>query len=348
MEEIYLNTAATGRVESEYIKQSSKNYKHLNENPSDFAEKWFEKEIPEIKDLVADRFGAHKDQVALIPNFSFGINAVLNALPENSNVLYYDKDYPSLVDPLQHKNFNIITFNDRAGFTIFPETIERFIRKHFIDFLLISHVQWLSGFKIDLKIIASICKRNNVRIIVDATQSAGAVDINFEKSGVDVMIFSNYKWLNSGFGNGVLLMKEDFLEAFPPKISGMHSYDIIKGKMVLEPNIKFYEPGHQNLFGLSILKQVLENRSRKDIKKIAERNQKLTKLFIDNFKHSKLKILGTKNMANRSSIVYVQGGEKLHEYLSKNGVITSIRGGNVRISFHYYNKKKEVEKSLPS
>ncbi len=346
MTQIYLNTAATGKVDPEHIKQANKKYKSLSESPSQFAEAWFESEVPKIKELVADRFGAQTKEVALVPNFSFGINAVLNALPENSNVLCYKKDYPSLIDPLHYKNFNIIEFSDRGGFTIYPETIERFIRKHYIDFLVISHVQWLTGFKTNLSLVSEICKRNNVRLIVDATQSAGAVAIDFDQSGIDVMIFSNYKWLNAGFGTGCLLMKGDFLHEFPPKISGMHSYEMIDGEMVLEPSIKFYEPGHQNLFGLEILKQVLESRTKKEIQKIEKKNQKLTKFFLENFKQRNIKALGAKDLNSRSSIVYLKGGEDLHQYLSKHQVISSFRGGHVRLSFHFDNKKKEVEKAI--
>ena len=280
----------------------------------------------------------------MIPNFSFGVNAVLNSLPENSNVLCYNKDYPSLIDPLHYKNFNVFQFEDRDGFTIYPETIERYIRKHFIDFLVLSHVQWLTGFKSDLKEVADICRRNSVRLIIDATQSAGANEIDFSNSGIDVVIFSNYKWLNAGFGNGVMLMRKSFVADFPPKMSGMHSYEMIDGKMVLEPSIKFYEPGHQNLYGFEIFKQVLENRSKKDILEIQKKNRKLAKLFLDSL-DEKVEVLGIRSTEHRSSIVYLQGDENLHQYLLSKGIICSFRGGNVRLSFHYDNKKKEVLKA---
>ncbi|MEZ4938683.1 MAG: aminotransferase class V-fold PLP-dependent enzyme [Crocinitomicaceae bacterium] len=344
MKEIYLNTAATGRIEPQYISQAYQKYKKLTGNASVFAEKWFEKELPKIKKLTADRFGAAGHEVALIPNFSFGINAVLNALPENSNVLCYNKDYPSLIDPLHYKNFNVFQFEDRDGFTIYPETIERYIRKHFIDFLVLSHVQWLTGFKSDLNEIGDICKRNSVRLIVDATQSAGANDISFSNSEVDAMLFSSYKWLNSGFGNGILLMKSTFLKDFPPKISGMHSYELIEGKLILEPSIRFYEPGHQNLFGFEIFKQVLENRTKKDIRNIEKKNSKMTRYFFE-ILSEKVPVIGIRGTEHRSSIVYIEGNEKLHQYMLSKGIVCSFRGGNVRISFHFDNKKKEIDRA---
>lgn len=345
MKEIYLNTAATGRIHSEYISKASKKYQKLTQNASTFAENWFDTELPKIKRLIENRFGALDGEVALVPNFSFGVNAVLNSLPENSNVLCYKKDYPSLIDPLHYKNFNVFEFEDVDGFKIYPETIERYIRKHYIDFLVLSHVQWLTGFESDLSSIAAICKRNNVRLIVDATQSAGVVPIDFDNMAVDVMLFSNYKWLNAGFGTGVLLMKKSFIQDFPPKISGMHSYEMIDGKPVLKPSVKCYEPGHQNLFGFEILKQVLEERSLKEIKGIRKRNQKLTTLFLEELPLN-FDVIGNRSLQSRSSIVYLKADEKMHQFLTKNGVITSFRGGNVRFSFHFDNKKKEVNEAI--
>lgn len=346
MKEIYFNSAATGIVKKKHIEEAHLEYLKLCQNASKFAEKWFEKNIPSIKEQISKLFNAKTSEIALIPNFSFGINVVLNALPENSNVLVYKKDYPSLVDPLQHKNFNVIEFNDKDGFEIYPETIERYIRQHYIDFLLISHIQWLTGFKANLKEIIEVCHRNDVRVIIDATQSAGANHIDFKDCEADVIIFSNYKWMNSGFGTGILLMREDFLYEFPPKISGMHSYTEENGKMKLIPCMKFYEPGHQNMFGLLMLQNTLKKRTKKKVKEIESHNRELTQYFIKNLKSDKLRLIGNKNSSNRSSIVYLNGGEEFHEYLSKKGIVTSFRGGRTRISFHQHNTVEEIDKLL--
>jgi selenocysteine lyase/cysteine desulfurase len=348
MSQIYFNTAATGIVDKSLIEKTNQLYFNMTNEPATFAENWSTTAVPEIKELIAQCFGAKNEEVALVPNFSFGVNVLLNALPENSNVLCYKKDYPSLLDPLDYKNFNIFQFDDKDGFEIYLETIERHIKKHYIDFLLISHVQWRTGFKINLKQLSALCKKNNVKLIVDATQSAGAIDINFDDSDTDAILFSCYKWLNAGFGTGVMLMKADFLEEFPPKISGMHSYQYIDGKPVLIPSMKFYEPGHLNLYGFSILKEVLEGRPKTAIQDIELKNRELTEYFIKNFKSEKVKIIGKPQHQHRSSIVYLNGDEEFQKFLVENGVSCSFREGHTRLSFHTVtgNNLEELDKVL--
>src|SRR5690606_29437753 len=116
-----------------------------------------------------------------------------------------------------------------------------------------SHVQWLSGFKTDLQELSRFCREHDIWLIVDATQSLGAMPLNPVRLDIDVLISSNYKWMNAGFGSGVMYMCDDFFNEYTPKVGGNNSYTPVNGKMQYVPSVQSYEPGHPNMYGFSVL-----------------------------------------------------------------------------------------------
>ena len=68
----------------------------------------------------------------------------------------------------------------------------------------LSHVEFGSGQKYDIQQFSEVCKQHDAYLIIDATQSAGAISINTPESGADVIICAGYKWLCGPFGASVM------------------------------------------------------------------------------------------------------------------------------------------------
>ena len=249
---IYFNTSACGIISPKVMASGFKFYEQLAQNTSVAAEKWRIEESPRIRENIANFLGVAPHNIAMVPNFSFGMISIIQALKGTEKILMYKHDYPSLIDPLTLNGFDITWFDSADGFHIDLDDIKESISKNKIEVLIISHVQWLSGFQIDLKKLGEICKASNTLLIIDGTQSMGALPINLSEMAVDVFISSSYKWMNAGFGTGVLYMNDAFLEKYPAKIGGYNSYIFKDHKMVYEPSMRSYEPGHVNMFGFNI------------------------------------------------------------------------------------------------
>ncbi len=82
----------------------------------------------------------------------------------------------------------------------------------------LTHLSNVYGSKIDEK-VSSICKRNNVAILLDGCQSAAHLKIDVQKLECDFFVFSGHKTYGPS-GIGVLYGKENLLDEMPPYQGG--------------------------------------------------------------------------------------------------------------------------------
>src|SRR5690625_3774732 len=115
---IYLNIAACGLVPEEIANAGISFYRALNENASQRAELWRDEESQRIRHIVAKFLDAPSSNTALIPSFSYGMNAVVQSLTGTERILLYEQDYPSLINPFKVNNFAISWIPTGNGFHI--------------------------------------------------------------------------------------------------------------------------------------------------------------------------------------------------------------------------------------
>lgn len=342
MQHIYLNTASAGLIPAAFSEAANKLYTKFTSLASAYAEQWRDETQPLIRTRLAEFLSAPVDNVVFLPNFSWGINGIVHSLKGTEKVMLYKGDYPSLLDPFKVNRFNITWIEDTDGFTIPVDEMKHRLLNEKVDILAISHVQWMSAFKLDLEDIGNFCRKHGIRLIVDATQSLGAIQIDLSALPVDVLIASNYKWMNAGFGTGVMYVSDDFMQEYPPAIAGFNSYTFIDGKPQYIPGARSFEPGHTNMYGLLVMDAAIQHKMQTGIATIEEHNTALTQLFLDGIKGFELPVLGGYFTDNRASFLLLKDGNNIGQLLKSKGIVVTHRAGMLRISFHYYNTAEEV------
>ncbi|MCB9065050.1 MAG: aminotransferase class V-fold PLP-dependent enzyme [Chitinophagales bacterium] len=341
----YLNTSATGLLPEEFTKEANELYRNLAVNSSTYAERWREEFEPRLRSKVAEFLNAPVAQIALLPNFSWGMNGIVQTLKGTERVLLYKNDYPSLVEPFKINGFTITWVAD-DGFAIDMEAVKQKITNREIDVLAISHVQWMSGYKLNLMEIGTLCKQHGVLFIVDATQSMGAMPIDLSALDVDVFIASNYKWMNAGFGTGIMYVAESLLEKYTPAIGGHNSYVQVGDEWKYMPSARSFEPGHVNMYGFTVLYSAIEHKLAIGLGNIEAHNRKLAEQLINGIKDTSATLVGPDSYENRCSIVFLKDENGLWEKLQSAGIVASQRGGNIRFGIHYYNTEDDVKSLL--
>jgi len=342
---VYLNTAGCGLI-SEPVRQAGVALYQMFENGSSGAsEAWRALRYPEIKKNAARLMHAAVEQVAFLPNFSFGINALVHALNGDEKILLYRRDFPSLYLPFVRNRFDITWIDTQDGFHIGIEQIEAAIKAKGIDIVVISHVQWQSGFKIDLAQLGAICRQNNVLLFVDATQSLGAIDIDAQALPVDAVIASNYKWMNAGFGTGLMYLHPDLLDRYPPKFGGNAGthFHWEGDRLQEEASITDYEPGSPNMFGLTVMNRAIEEKLLYGLPQTEQHNTRLTQVLLDRLGTLPVQLIGDRDTRNRASIVCIDAAPGLHEFLAQRNIVTTCRNGLIRISIHMHNTDVDIE-----
>jgi cysteine desulfurase/selenocysteine lyase len=345
--DIYLDTAAAGIV-SKHVLQTSHIYDEtLHTAPSSAFFTFLEDDYPRIKKNVADFCGVDSHHLAFIPNFSYGLTTLLPSLQKkHSRVLLFEDDYPSLTLPFQLHEFDVYWLPSHDGYSWDLNELEDALAKHKIEILAISHVQYLTGAKLEITAIAEICKRLNVLLVVDATQSLGAIPLHFDRSGIDVLITSNYKWMNGGFGSGLMCFRTGFFEDYPPTIGGFGSYKNVEDGWKYVPSSASYQPGHFNFGLLLLLEQAIKEKTEMGMETLEAHNMKLATRFVDGVLGSEHKLIGPKNMDGRSSIICIEAPKDLHQQFENARIRCTYRNNSIRFAFHFTNTQEDLAAAL--
>ena len=77
------------------------------------------------------------------------------------------------------------------------------------------NVLWTNGTSIDLMQIRKRCDEVGSRLVLDLTQSAGAMSIDFDKVRPDFAVVANYKWMLGPYTTGFLFVSPHYFEGVP-------------------------------------------------------------------------------------------------------------------------------------
>ncbi|NAY92288.1 aminotransferase class V-fold PLP-dependent enzyme [Muricauda sp. JGD-17] len=337
---IYANTAATGLLSEDLMEWRQGHDLDYLIGGSEVKMKNFEK-IPDIRSTVGDFFHCHPDDVALVPNFSMGLNIILEGLPKNQKALLLKEDYPSLNWPFESRNFKreYVEIDHRLEERIYDK-----VAGGAIDVLALSVVQWVNGIKIDLEFLKKLKKDfPNLMLIADGTQFCGTEPFNFGNSGIDILGSSGYKWLLAGFGNGFFLVKDEVKNRFDLKFTG---YGSVAGDLSKRENIPFcrhLEPGHLASLNFGSLSFGLDFLNEIGVKHIQAQLSRLSKKSIEQFSALGLLEEAVVQRKQHSTIFNVSGDKALFHQLRDKEVVCSLRGKGIRLSFHFYNTEDEIE-----
>ncbi len=223
----YLNTASNGVIPKPVVEWRRQHDMDLMNHASVFRDQ-HKKHIEQIRTTVADFFNASEKETALVPNFSFGMNTVLEGLPKGQKILLLKNDYPSILWPVETRDFNVCYAEIDEHL---EQNIAAAVEKHKPDVFMFSIVQWLNGVKIDLEFLKQL-KSNypNLLLIADGTQYLGTEVFDFKENAIDVLGASAYKWLTAGYGNGFIIVKEAARGRIFPKTLGFNSAERFESK----------------------------------------------------------------------------------------------------------------------
>lgn len=296
--------------------------------------------LREIRETLSQFLGNAPDEIALVPNFSWGINAVLEGLPPRQKILALENDYPSHLWPMEKRGFDIVRIPIEKNM---EETIAQAIEEHRPHIFAFSIVQWLSGIKIDLDFIKQIKRKHpQLLLLADATQYLGTEDFNFAQSGCDVLCASSYKWLTGGYGNGLLLVKREARDRISPKTIGFNSAETFSSKAENTAYIKHFEPGHLDSLAFGTLWQSVLFMQSVGLEKIYQHIAGLCLSAKNAFAERHLLSQDVHDRKIHSTIFNLKGDKAQFQQLQAKGIVCAQRGGGIRVGFHYYNNQEDL------
>lgn len=187
--------------------------------------------IYDTRAKLAVLFGCKRpDHVVFTANSTEALNmAIRGAIPAGAHVISTDLEHNSVLRPLYLlEDAGEITLSfvpaDARGNIEYAD-FERLIQPN-TRAIVCTHASNLTGNALDLVRIGAFARRNGLLFIVDASQTAGTLNIDMEQMNIDILCFTGHKGLYGPQGTGGLCVREG-IEIAPWKVggSGVHSYD---------------------------------------------------------------------------------------------------------------------------
>ncbi|TDS14091.1 aminotransferase class V-fold PLP-dependent enzyme [Sphingobacterium paludis] len=299
--------------------------------------------IQSVREAIGQAFDVNSQQVFCTPNFSFGYSTLLDRLPADTKFLLLDEDYPSLNYPVINRRFphqHVVVDADLE--THIWEAFKQFKP----DVFALSIVQYISGMKIDLDFIKELKQAYpNVLIIGDGTQYLGTEPFSFNTSGFDALGGSGYKWLMSGFGNGFLLLSEQFMRALEKGLTQVPRPQeaMWEQKSILQT---FFEPGHQDTLSHGTLGESSKFLTQLGFEQIRNHIQHLSQFAHEELAGRHLLLPEIAARESRSSLINIQLPQVHYQSLMDAGIMCFPRGSGIRIGLHLYNTEEDVQHLL--
>ena len=158
------------------------------------------------REAIAEMFNVPApEQVVFTHNATHALNIAINSLAKKEDkVLISGYEHNSVTRPLAAIGCEIISarsplFDKAAAIEAFRSEIKN------ADLVVCTHVSNVFGFVLPVYEIAQLCKEYSVPFIVDASQSAGVLDVDFQKLGAAFVAMPGHKALFGPQGTGILL-----------------------------------------------------------------------------------------------------------------------------------------------
>lgn len=349
---IYLNHAAVAPL----VKRAADAMKGLAEEAcahgSFHYASWLET-YAGLREAAARLIGASAGEIAIVKNTSEGIATVANGLDwrPGDSVVAFREEFPANYFPwvrLEKRGVRLRWLSVADPL----ESVEAACRG--ARLLAISHVNYLSGYRVDLEAIGEICRRHDCLFFVDAIQGLGAFPIDVRRARIDALSADGHKWLLGPEGCGILYVRREIQDAIEPVEFGWtnvaHYADYASRDMTLRPDAGRYECGTLNTIGCFGLRAAIEFLLEVGIEPISRAVLGLTARLVEGAGAKGYEVLGPADEERRSGIVSIRkeglDSRAVVRQLREQGVIASPRQGWVRLSPHFYVSPDAIERAL--
>jgi cysteine desulfurase/selenocysteine lyase len=309
-----------------------------------------------VRQHAAALLGAKEEEIAFVPSTSVGLGIVAGGLPwkRGDNVVVADGDFPANIYPwLNLASIGVETrfIPRRVDGAVYPDDVEKIIDRH-TRLVSLSSVNFVTGFRLDIKMIGELLRKRGILFCVDAIQSLGAIPL--DTGYFDFAASSSHKWLMGPMGSGVLCVRKEHFDRVRPVLPGWKS--VKENKKYLNYNLDYpdsaarFESGSPNGLGLVGLHAALEILIEVGIGNIADRLAGFRQTLTETLAEMGYRVISPNGPCGSGIISFTdENGDimLLRRYLDSRGYIVSLRdtldGGKcIRISPHFYNTDDEI------
>ncbi|MDE2988151.1 MAG: aminotransferase class V-fold PLP-dependent enzyme [Chloroflexota bacterium] len=326
-----------------------------------FGSTWME-DMEDFRAVSAELIGARSpDEIAFVPNTATGVSVSAGALnlQDGDRILVTDAEYPSnrhFYNALQQSGVELDIVYQQDDGRIPTEDIISAVSER-TKLVGISHVQWGSGFRSNLRPIADAVHAVGGLLSVDAIQSAGALPVNVVDDDIDILAAGGHKWMLGPTGSGMLYIREELIDGLIPPVLGANSMDggLAAGndELILSPTASRFEPGATPTAAMLGMRAAIRHLLDVGIDNVWAQLESVTAYLCDALTDAGCRVFSPRGESERSGIVIFDPPPELAaretvdetwERLQDSGIITAVRFERLRASPHFYTPESDIDR----
>ncbi|MEA2480569.1 MAG: hypothetical protein QOJ07_2491 [Thermoleophilaceae bacterium] len=320
----FLNTASVGippRRAAEALAEATAEWARGRVQPPSYDDP-----VARSRAAFARLHGVEPGDVAIGPQVSYFVGLVASALPPGAEVIGYEGDFTSLLFPFLAR--------DDLRVRLVPLDAVADAVSETTALVAISAVQSADGAVADLDAIESAAARHGARTLIDTTQSSGWLPLAAGR--FDYVVAGAYKWLLSPRGSAFMALRPERRDELTPTAAGWYAgalpWESIYGaplRLARDARRFDMSPAWLVWVGTAVALEYIEGVGIEAIHAhdVALANEARERL----------------GLPPGESAIFAVAGDAAPDALAAGGVTAAVRAGQVRVSFHLYNSRDDVD-----
>jgi selenocysteine lyase/cysteine desulfurase len=319
------------------------------------SDDWFT-EVEQRRALFAQVADVDPEGVALVPATSYGLAVAAVNLRAGSgqDVIVLADEYPSNYYTWQR-------FARRTGAAV--TVVERRVGQAWAEAVLdalderaavvaVPAVHWTDGALVDLVAVGARAREVGAALVIDASQSLGAMPLDLTDIRPDYLVAVGYKWLLGPFGLGYLYVAPQHRDGVPLEenwIARLGSEDfseLVTYQERYQPGARRFDVGQRTHFettapAIAALRQLLDW----GIDRIAATLEQVTGRIEEVVRAQGLELTSPDRGPHMLGIrLPEQARRRVAVALTKAGVHAGLRGASLRVSPHLWTTDQDVDR----
>lgn len=310
-----------------------------------------------VRALFAQLIGANSDDIAIVPSASYGAALAVRNLPlaTGQAILVLADQFPSNVYPwrelARERGGQVMTLPRPQDNDWTQVVLDRLTTD--VAIVALPHCHWVDGALLDLETIGARCREVGAALVLDLTQSAGALPFDVRSVQPDFAVAASYKWLLGPYALGFCYVAPRWKQGEPVEynwITREGSEDfarLVDYRDTYQPGARRYDMGERSHFHLMpVAEAALEQLLEWGVADIAATLAHKTQGIVARARDYGFTALDTHLRAHHYLGLRYGGTlpAGLPQRLGEHRVYVSQRGDALRITPHLYNTPQDVER----
>ncbi|HXQ70422.1 MAG TPA: aminotransferase class V-fold PLP-dependent enzyme [Pyrinomonadaceae bacterium] len=346
---VYLNTAAAGPLAQSTAEAGAAYYEQMMNDGDLHWDEWLGKR-EEVRKQVARFINAEPDEIGFTTNTSSGMNTIVDALEKHGEVISCDLEFPVTTIPWMHRRIPVHLVKSVEG-VVRSEDVSAAMNVR-TGVISISYVQFSNGFRSNLEELGN-SKGRHV-FVVNASQAAGAFEIDVKRMKIDALCTTGHKWMRSGYGSGFVYLSRELQAASNQRTIGWLSvqdpYAMRNNEVHLRHDLSARSelgcPHFAGIFALGASIDMMQSIGPANIEaRVLELNRKLTtRLSETGWKV--LSPLNSEEHRSAETLVAAENPAQVVGKLANQKVFVTEKPQGFRVATDFFNNEDDIERLI--